>query len=224
MVERCWNQDPAQRPKIFEVLRFFKNPDLLFASRYAQLFIHHPWIRSGYLRSVSHTSRILIQMTMDLRRSSEIHCIQMIISCLLPPCKRTKQKPLSTFLIRWGNTCYRSSWSVSTIFQALDYINGDPELLRKCLRALRKICGLRLQLPSSYDIPKMQLIRKGKDPFAIGGCSDVWAGTFGRRKVAIKCLRIIGKKDSAKIMKASVEDLREIRQLTTINRPSVRKL
>jgi hypothetical protein len=38
-------------------------------------------------------------------------------------------------------------------------------------------------------------MREGEHPIASGGFADVWAGTFGQRKVALKCLKMSGKEE-----------------------------
>jgi len=79
---------------------------------------------------------------------------------------------------------------IDFLARALDFTRTDHELFRKCLYTLRKICSETAQLPSSYYIQPTQLVREGEHPIASGGFSDVWAGTFGQRKVALKYLKM----------------------------------
>ena len=75
----------------------------------------------------------------------------------------------------------------------------DPQILndldrmglptRKCLHILRKICGLRMILPSVYEVSS-ELSPTTAQPVAFGGFCDVYKGTLGGADVCIKRLRI----------------------------------
>jgi hypothetical protein len=71
----------------------------------------------------------------------------------------------------------------------MSVIRADTDFFRKCLLALQKICGLRGILPSSHLLSD-GLATTGHGPVAFGGFADIWEGTFGRNKVALKVLRI----------------------------------
>jgi len=76
--------------------------------------------------------------------------------------------------------------------QIIDSRLVDPGLQRRCLRALRKTCGLYGILPASYTIP-YPLSKPGQRAFASGGFPDVWRLTDPRdTKVvfAVKSLRV----------------------------------
>jgi len=75
---------------------------------------------------------------------------------------------------------------VDFLDQSLDTIPSNSEVFHKCLRALRKLCGRTGQLPSSYKISETNLVREGYHPVASGGFSDLWTGTFGQSKVALR--------------------------------------
>ena len=72
--------------------------------------------------------------------------------------------------------------------QALDDIPTTEDIGRACLRKLQAICSRHATLPSSY-ILSGQIARVGDGPIAFGVIADVWEGTYGNKKVTIKCLR-----------------------------------
>jgi hypothetical protein len=72
----------------------------------------------------------------------------------------------------------------------------------KFLRGLRKICGTKELLPSSHILSD-RLKQNGDSPSAFGGSADVWEGTYGDQKVAIKSLRIKAKAGSSSLKKES---------------------
>jgi hypothetical protein len=67
---------------------------------------------------------------------------------------------------------------------------ADEELSKKCLRALRRMCGRTGYLPSSYTIPEGRLTKIRDLAFASSGFADLWEGMYDNRKVRIKSLRI----------------------------------
>jgi hypothetical protein len=76
--------------------------------------------------------------------------------------------------------------------QIIDSFPTDSELRRRCVRALRKTCGLHRVLPTSHVVTFTfsQLPRR---PFASGGYSDVWKLTDEEhhdRVYAVKSLRL----------------------------------
>ena len=76
--------------------------------------------------------------------------------------------------------------------QIIDTLRGDPELRRRCIRALRKTCGLYGILPTSHTVP-FKLTKPGQRPFASGGFSDVWRLNDERNQdqvFAVKSLRV----------------------------------
>lgn len=89
--------------------------------------------------------------------------------------------------------------------QIIDNLPIDSELRKRCLRALRKTCGLYGILPDSYTIPS-NLTKPGprQRPFASGGFSDVWKLPEERnqdRIFAVKSLRVYEQDPSEKINK-----------------------
>jgi hypothetical protein len=82
----------------------------------------------------------------------------------------------------------------------MDSSYADDRLRRKCLLALRKICGRCGELPSSHVITE-GLERKGDCAIASGGFSDVWEGIYGVKRVAIKAFRIYYTDDLVRVKK-----------------------
>ena len=81
--------------------------------------------------------------------------------------------------------------------QALNLPNLSPQLRRKSLRALCRVCGSRALLPRSLQIPlcydRLQV------PQYKGGYADVWMGNHQGRRVAAKVLRVYSTSDFGKI-------------------------
>ena len=75
--------------------------------------------------------------------------------------------------------------------QILDSLPVDSRLHRRCLRALRKTCGIYGILPDSYTFTS-PLSKPGERPFAPGGFSDVWKLTdeTNSRDYGVKRLRV----------------------------------
>lgn len=55
----------------------------------------------------------------------------------------------------------------------MDSEHIDEELSRRCLRALRNICGRTGFLPTSYTIPEGHVTKSEELAFASGGFADV---------------------------------------------------
>ena len=88
-------------------------------------------------------------------------------------------------------------------WQIIDSLPSDSDQRKRCIRALRKTCGLYGILPASYIIPSA-LSSPGKRPFASGGFSDVWRLTDERNHdqvFAVKSLRVYEQDPSDKINK-----------------------
>jgi hypothetical protein len=78
----------------------------------------------------------------------------------------------------------------------------SDKLRKKCLRALRKICGSSGTLPNSYIISD-GLEKIDEYAFTSGGFADVWRGTYNNKKVAIKAFRIFAARDLVQVKKVS---------------------
>jgi hypothetical protein len=79
---------------------------------------------------------------------------------------------------------------IDILDQAMDSPYIDEELSRRCLRALRRICGRTGFLPTSYNLPEGRLTKTGDLAFASGSISDAWEGMYDNSRVRIKTLRI----------------------------------
>ena len=84
-----------------------------------------------------------------------------------------------------------SAWFVTIWWQIIDSLPPDSDLRKRCIRALRKTCGLYGILPASYVVP-FTLSKPVRRPFSSGGFSDVWKFTEKNndRAFAVKSLRI----------------------------------
>ena len=80
---------------------------------------------------------------------------------------------------------------LTVLRQVVDSLPVDSELKRRCLRALRKTCGLQGILPDSYTITYSLSKPSGK-PFSKGGFSDVWKVTDEKNEqvFVVKVLRV----------------------------------
>lgn len=79
-----------------------------------------------------------------------------------------------------------------TLHQIIDTLEPESDIYKRCLRALRKTCGIYGILPSSHLMPPGLTLVVGtvKRPFASGGFSDVWkASNNAGRIFAVKQLR-----------------------------------
>ena len=63
-----------------------------------------------------------------------------------------------------------------------------PQLRKKSLSALCKICGRQAFLPKSLQVPLCY--ERSGNALHSGGYADVWMGEHQGRKVAVKVLRI----------------------------------
>jgi len=79
---------------------------------------------------------------------------------------------------------------IDILDQAMDSPHIDEELSRRCLRALRQMCGRTGYLPTSYNLPEGRLTKTGDLAFASGSFADAWEGMYDNSRVRIKTLRI----------------------------------
>ena len=76
-----------------------------------------------------------------------------------------------------------------------------PQLRKKCLNTLCKICGHQALLPRSVQIP-LCYDRSGT-PLYRGGFGDVWKGNYEGREVAVKVPRVYSTSPLDKITRVS---------------------
>lgn len=80
--------------------------------------------------------------------------------------------------------------SHNRLLQALGHDDGVQETKNKLHRALRKTCAEVGILPSSYNLDNNQIQKANAVPFASGGYSDVWRGSYKGENVSIKAFRV----------------------------------
>ena len=96
---------------------------------------------------------------------------------------------------------------LTTWRQIVDSLPANSGLRKRCIRALRKTCGLYGILPTSYEVTSVLTIPPGRRPSAGGGFADVWRITDekdgGEGEVfAVKALRVYEQDPVDKIRKA----------------------
>lgn len=84
----------------------------------------------------------------------------------------------------------------------------DPASLAfgQILRRLQEICKSRMFVPSSHVL-RVDLLNTDKSPFASGGFSDVFQGTYGGSKVCVKRLRVSSTSSPERVKKGSTQSL-----------------
>ena len=76
--------------------------------------------------------------------------------------------------------------------QVLDTLSPELDIHKRCLRALRKACGIYGLLPASYRVPfGLTTVTVNKRPVASSGFADVWmARSRDNQTFAVKHIRI----------------------------------
>lgn len=82
----------------------------------------------------------------------------------------------------------------------LNDLDPASPAFRQTLRKLQGICSSRTFLPSSHALP-VDLLNIDKSPFASGGFSDVFQGTYGGLKVCVKRLRVAATSSPERVTK-----------------------
>ena len=82
--------------------------------------------------------------------------------------------------------------------QILDILDPTDLSFRKCLDALQEVCSDRMILPSTYEVSG-EISFATSSMAASGSFCDVYQGTLGHAKVAIKRLRIGPQDDEEKV-------------------------
>ena len=86
----------------------------------------------------------------------------------------------------------RNVWFTQKWQQIIDSLPSDLDLRKRCIRALRKTCGLNGILPTSHVI-SFTLCQPSQRAFASGGYSDIWRLADKRNPdlvFAVKSLRV----------------------------------
>jgi hypothetical protein len=81
-----------------------------------------------------------------------------------------------------------------------------PELRQRTIRVLRSLCGSWGVLPASYTL-QGEVKVTGGFPFACGGYGEIWNGTWGSEKVAVKFLKITSAANPEKVKKVWCQPL-----------------
>ena len=92
--------------------------------------------------------------------------------------------------------------------QALDLPDLSPQLRKKCIIALCRVCGNRVLLPRSLCIPLCY--NRMDPPLYRGGFADVWKGKHQGCHVAVKVLRVYSTSDLEKMTSVSSNRLLEV--------------
>jgi len=87
---------------------------------------------------------------------------------------------------------------IDVIDEALDTLEFPPQLRKKCLKLLYKMCGRHALLPEALKIPVYNC-RTGVALYR-GGFGDVWKEDYCGRDVAVKVLRTYSNSDLQKII------------------------
>ena len=97
------------------------------------------------------------------------HCIKNLAAQGIEPLSYINSlNKVRTHLIQMQLTQFVTDWR-----QIIDILPVGSDLQRRCIRALRKTCGLHGILPTSYVIT-YPLSNPSTRPFAPGGSFDVW--------------------------------------------------
>ena len=73
--------------------------------------------------------------------------------------------------------------------QVLGVLDSSSPALRMCLLELRRICGVRGILPTSYTLSPDHL-KIDSSPFVAGGFGDLYKGTLDGSPVCVKRMRV----------------------------------
>jgi len=78
-----------------------------------------------------------------------------------------------------------------TLSQILIHFDRTGGSSRKCLHVLRKICGSRKVLPTTYELSTRDVLPIRQSPDAFGGFCDAYEGTLSASvRVCIKRLKV----------------------------------
>lgn len=106
---------------------------------------------------------------------------------------------------------------VNALDKALGHDDGVPETKNRLHRALRKTCAEVGILPSSYSLDSNQIKKVNDVPFASGGFSDVWRGSYKGETISIKALRVYTTDNIKQLTKAWCKEIVVCRNLSHPN-------
>ncbi|KAF9646793.1 kinase-like protein [Thelephora ganbajun] len=112
---------------------------------------------------------------------------------------------------------------IDNLDKIIDNLPVESEPRKRCIRALRKTCGLCGILPTSYAVT-FRLSGPGKRPFAHGGFADIWRLTDEDNHdhvFAIKSFRVYEPEDTDKINKKYCKEVVVLKQVRHPNILSV---
>ena len=79
-------------------------------------------------------------------------------------------------------------------------LHNSPKFRQRTIRVLRSLCGSWGVLPASYtllgEVTVTEMI-----PWTFAGFGEIWCGTWGCEKVAVKVIKITGATDPNKLKK-----------------------
>ena len=94
-----------------------------------------------------------------------------------------------------------SSHGRRTLPQLIIKLDASPEFRRRTIRVLRHLCGSWGVLPASYTL-QGEVEVTDRTPWTCAGFSEVWRGTWGCERVAVKVIKVTGTSDPRKLKKA----------------------
>ena len=188
LMNRCWDQDRRNRPRMLGVLlaldpplihertRTSVPPQPATPSRAAPLSIIQR--RLGWLSPADDEYRgLLLELLSHRDLKPHIHGLQ-----------GNGLKELVEILDNVGRIGHPYSTVLTSPDQALNHFPATDDLFRKTLRRLQSTCSNHEVLPSSHLIPN-ELLLKRERASAAGGFADVCRGEFNGKAVRIKPLR-----------------------------------
>ena len=82
-------------------------------------------------------------------------------------------------------------------------LNDEPKFRNRMIHVLRSLCGSWGILPASYTL-EGEVTITDKNPWTRGGFGEVWCGTWGSEKVAVKVIMITSSASPKKLKKVWV--------------------
>ncbi|KAF9644755.1 kinase-like protein [Thelephora ganbajun] len=98
------------------------------------------------------------------------------------------------------------TWLVNYLDKTLSGLDSSGAASQECLHRLRSICGARAILPTSYTLSTDHL-DIDPDPFARGGCGDVYRGTLNGSMVRVKRVQVYLKDGPQEVAKTFCQEV-----------------